>query len=189
MVRLSDDEMDIEEMDFSDPEDFVDDISDADLMPDLLKQRPKESDGVDSVIIVDGIPEVGPDRCEKLKGVIRKIYQKFGRIVTEHYPVNAEGKTKGYIFLEFARHQDAVEAVKNTQNYKLDKAHIFTVNLFSDFEKYENISEEWEPPKEEEYVNQGNRKSYLLNEAAHDQYAIVYDGGAKVGVFRNASAQ
>jgi len=178
--------MDIEDMNFSDDEDFVDDISDADLMPDLLKTRPKESDGVDSVIIVDGIPVVGAERCEKLKGVVRKIYQKYGKIVTEHYPVNENGETKGYIFLEFSKHQDAVEAVKNTANYKLDRHHNFTVNLFSDFEKYENISEEWEPPKEEEYINQGNRKSYLLDESAHDQYAVVFNGGEKVGVFRNA---
>merc|ERR1712088_148426 len=34
--------------------------------------------------------------------------------------------------------------------------------------------------------NQGDRKSFLLNEAAHDQYAIVYHGGEQVGVYRNA---
>ena len=44
-----------EEPDFSDPEDFVDDVDDETLMPDLLRQRPKESDGVDNVIVVDGI--------------------------------------------------------------------------------------------------------------------------------------
>ena len=38
----SDDEMENEsDQDFSDDEDYVDDISDADLMPDLLKQKPK----------------------------------------------------------------------------------------------------------------------------------------------------
>lgn len=186
MVRHSDDEFDDSEMDFSDPDDFVDDITDEDLMPDLLKQKPKESDGVDNVIIVDGIPVVGPERMEKLKLVIRKVYQKYGRIITEHYPVNDKGETKGYMFLEFSKYQDAVEAVKNTMNYKLDKHHSFTVNLFSDFEKYENLPDEWEPPKEEPYVNQGNRKSFLLNENAHDQYAIVFNGGDKVGVYRNA---
>ena len=81
--------------------------------------------------------------------------------------------------------QDAVEAVKATNGYKLDKHHFFTVNLFSDFEKYENISTEWEPPKEEPYVDQGNRKSFLLNENAHDQYAVVYNGGEKVNNFSN----
>lgn len=188
MVRSysDDDEFDESEMDFSDPEDFVDDISDADLMPDLLKLQPKESDGVDSVIIVDGIPVVDSSRFEKLKSVVRKIYQKYGKIVTEHYPVDGDGNTKGYMFLEFSRHQDAVEAVKSTNGYKLDKKNTFTVNLFSDFEKYENISPEWEPPKEEAYANQGNRKSFLLNEKAHDQYSVVFNGGEKVGVFRNA---
>ena len=57
------------------------------------------------------------------------------------------------------------------------------MNLFSDFEKYENISPEWEPPKEEAYANQGNRKSFLLNENAHDQYSVVFNGGEKVGCF------
>ena len=187
MVRShSDDEFDSSDMNFSDPEDYADDISDAELMPDLIRQRPKESDGVDSVIIVDGIPVVGAERLEKLKGVIRKIYQKYGKITTEHYPLSEKGETKGYIFLEFSKHQDAVEAVKNTANYKLDKHHNFSVNLFSDFEKYEKITEEWAPPQEEPYTNQGDRKSFLLNEAAHDQYACVYHGGDKVGVFRNA---
>ena len=109
---------------------------------------------MDSVIIVDGIPVVGAERIEKLKGVVRKIFQKYGKIITEHYPVDDEGKTKGYMFLEYSRHQDAVEAVKNTNNTKLDKSHVFSVNLFSDFEKYETISDEWEVPKEEPYVNQ-----------------------------------
>ena len=65
-----------EEPDFSDPEDFVDDVDDATLMPDLLRQRPKESDGVDNVILVDGIPAVGAERLEKLKSVLRKIFSK-----------------------------------------------------------------------------------------------------------------
>jgi hypothetical protein len=42
MGQHSDDEMENEsDQDFSDDEDYVDDISDADLMPDLLKQKPK----------------------------------------------------------------------------------------------------------------------------------------------------
>ena len=65
-----------EEPDFSDPEDFVDDVDDSVLMPDLLRQRPKESDGVDNVVLVDGIPSVSADRLEKLKSVLRKIFSK-----------------------------------------------------------------------------------------------------------------
>ena len=54
------------------------------------------------------------------------------------------------------------------------------MNLFSDFEKFETIKDEWEPPTEQPYGDQGNRKSFLLNESAHDQYAVVFDGGEKV---------
>ena len=40
-----------------------------------------------------------------------------------------------YIFLEYQNPQDAQEAVKSTNGYKLDKQHTFIVNLFSDFDK------------------------------------------------------
>ena len=52
--------------------------------------------------------------------------------------------------------------------------------MFSDFEKYENISDEWEPPTEEPYASQGNRKSHLLEPDACDQFGLVHDGGDKV---------
>ena len=64
------------EPDFNDPEGFYDDVTDDQLMPDLLRQRPKESDGMDSVIIVDGIPTASKDKLDKLKNVIRKIFKK-----------------------------------------------------------------------------------------------------------------
>ena len=89
-----------EEPDFNDPDDFVDDITDEELMPEVMRQKPKETDGVESVIVVDGVPIVGGDRVDKLKNVIRKIYGKFGKLVNEHYPSEENGNTKGYIFLE-----------------------------------------------------------------------------------------
>ena len=97
-----------------------------------------------------------------------------------------EDKNKNKLFYFYKFHilfQDAVEAVKATNNYKLDKAHYFAVNLFSDFEKFETIKDEWEPPTEQPYGDQGNRKSFLLNESAHDQYAVVFDGGEKVSTY------
>ena len=65
------------------------------LVGDLLEQRPKESDSLDTVIIVDNVPSVGPDRLEKLKNIIRKVFSKFGTVVNEFYP-EENGKTKGY---------------------------------------------------------------------------------------------
>jgi len=174
-----------EEPDFSDPSDFLDDITDEDLMYDIIKQKPKESDGVDSVIVIDGVPVVIGERVEKLKNVIRKIYSKFGKLVNEHYPVEEDGSTKGYIFLEFSSHENAVEAVKTTHNYKLDKQHTFMVNLFSDFEKFESIIDEWETPTTQEYKDQGNLRSWLLDAEAADQFSVIHKGGEEVSIFSN----
>merc|ERR1719412_2714465 len=187
LKNMDDEGSEDEEPDFSDSEDFVDDITDDELLGDLLRQKPKETDGVESVIVVDGVPVVGGDRVEKLKNVIRKIYGKFGKLVNEHYPMNEDGTTKGYIFLEFNHHSNALEAVKSTNNYKLDKQHTFTVNLFSDFDKYLNISEEWEPPKVQPYKDQGNLRLWLQEPDGCDQYAMIHKGGEEVTVFSNTA--
>jgi len=174
-----------EEPNFEDPEDFEEDITDEELMPEIMKMQPKESDGIDSVIVIDNVPQVDSARVEKLKNVVRKIYSKFGKLMNEHYPVDEEGKTKGYIFLEFNNHANALEAVKQTNNYKLDKAHTFQVNLFSDFEKYEAIPEVWEPPKPADYKDQGNLRSWLQDAEANDQYSVIHKGGEEVTIFAN----
>lgn len=64
-------------------------------MGDLLRQKPKETDGVEAVIIVDGVPQVEQDRLEKLKKVIRKIFEDSGGIINDYYPTDKTGKTKG----------------------------------------------------------------------------------------------
>ena len=48
-----------------------------------------------TVIVVDNVPSVKADRLEKLRKVINKIMARFGEIVTEHYPADANGETKG----------------------------------------------------------------------------------------------
>ncbi len=52
--------------------------------------------------------------------------------------------------------------------------------MFSDFEKYENVPDEWEPPSELPYVSHGNKKSHLLDPDSCDQYSVVHEGGDRV---------
>ena len=66
-------------------------------MDDMLAQRPEEDTSLDNIIVVDNAPIVGPDRLSKLKGVLKKIFQRFGEIVTEFYPVNENNETKGCV--------------------------------------------------------------------------------------------
>uniref|UniRef100_A0A8C9LAJ6 Eukaryotic translation initiation factor 3 subunit B n=1 Tax=Pavo cristatus TaxID=9049 RepID=A0A8C9LAJ6_PAVCR len=181
-----------DELSFSDPEGFVDDISDEELLGDVLKDQPQEADGIDSVIVVDNVPQVGPDRLEKLKNVIHKIFSKFGKIINEFYP-EADGKTKGYIFLEYMSPSHAVDAVKNADGYKLDKQHTFRVNLFTDFDKYMTISDEWEIPEKqavsrwtETYVRWSPKGTYL---ATFHQRGIALWGGEKFKQIQRFSHQ
>ncbi|KAJ8318881.1 hypothetical protein KUTeg_003972 [Tegillarca granosa] len=176
---------DEDEPDFNDPEGFVDDITDEELLGDLLKNKPKASDGIDNVIVVDNIPQVGAERQEKLKNVIRKIFEKFGKIVYEHYPVENE-KTKGYIFLEYSSPVHAAEAVKMTNGYKLDKQHTFSVNLFSDFDKFENIPDEWTAPAPKPFNDVGNLRYWLQEPDCSDQYSVIYDGGDRTAIYLNS---
>lgn len=156
----------------------------AELLGHLLQLKPKETDGVEGVIVIDGAPQVGPDRIEKLKSVINKIFGKFGNIVNEHYPTNEKGETKGYIFLEYSSPVNAVEALQ-FNNYKLDKAHTLQVNLFSDFSKYEKIPDEWEEPKPQPYKGQADLYSFLLEPDAYDQFCVVTAQGHSVQIWAN----
>ncbi|MBN3271543.1 EIF3B factor, partial [Polyodon spathula] len=171
-----------EEPSFSDPEDFVDDVSEDELLGDLLKERPQEADGIDSVVVVDNVPQVGPERLEKLKNVIHKIFSKFGKITNEFYPVG-EGNTKGYIFLEYSCPAHALEAVKNADGYKLDKQHTFRVNIFTDFDKYMNISDEWETPEKQPFKDFGNLRHWLEDADCRDQYSVIFESGERTGIF------
>ncbi|XP_045448448.1 eukaryotic translation initiation factor 3 subunit B [Melitaea cinxia] len=174
-----------EEPNFDDPEGFVDDITDEELLADLLEQKPKESDGYENVIIVDGCPQVGPERLEKLQSVINKIFSKFGKIVNEYYPTTETGQTTGYIFLEYSNPQNAAEAVQATNNCKLDKQHTFLVNLFTDFKKYADIPKEWEPPAPQPFKVQSDLQWYLMDPDAYDQFLVGIGTGVALQVWQN----
>lgn len=105
------------------------------VLGDLLKQKPCETDGVENVVVVDNIPKVGPARQLKLKSVIDKLFSTFGEIVNVFYPCDEEGNTKGYAFLEYENSENAEKALAALNNHRLDKAHTFSVNLFTDFQK------------------------------------------------------
>nr|XP_036279940.1 eukaryotic translation initiation factor 3 subunit B isoform X1 [Pipistrellus kuhlii]XP_036279941.1 eukaryotic translation initiation factor 3 subunit B isoform X1 [Pipistrellus kuhlii]KAF6346441.1 eukaryotic translation initiation factor 3 subunit B [Pipistrellus kuhlii] len=175
---------DADEPSFSDPEDFVDDVSEEELLGDVLKDRPQEADGIDSVIVVDSVPQVGPDRLDKLRNVIHKIFSKFGKITNDFYP-EEEGKTKGYIFLEYASPAHALDAVKNADGYKLDKQHTFRVNLFTDFDKYMTISDEWDIPEKQPFKDLGNLRYWLEEPECRDQYSVIFESGDRTSIFWN----
>ncbi|XP_008786288.2 eukaryotic translation initiation factor 3 subunit B-like [Phoenix dactylifera] len=143
---------------------------------DLHQEDPLEFEaGFGNIIVVDNLPVVPPEKFEKLEGVIRKIYSQIG-VIREGglwMPVNPETrKTLGYCFIEYSTPQEAELAREKTNGYKLDKSHIFAVNLFDDFEKYMNIPDEWTPAEIKPYTPGENLQQWLTDEKARDQFVI-----------------
>jgi len=64
----------IVEPNFDDPEDFIDDIPDEELMPDLLARAPREADGIENVVIIDNIPKT--HKIDKLRKVLGKAWKE-----------------------------------------------------------------------------------------------------------------
>ncbi len=77
------------------------------MLGDLLRKRPSESDGVDNIIVVDGIPKVEASRLSKLQTVISNFFTSCGPVVRDHFPTDEKGATKGYadLFNASSRHQ------------------------------------------------------------------------------------
>ncbi|XP_077244921.1 eukaryotic translation initiation factor 3 subunit B-like [Tasmannia lanceolata] len=143
---------------------------------DLLQEDNLEFEGgFGNIIVVDNLPVVPPEKFEKLEGVIRKIYSQIGVIKEDGLwmPVNPESqKTLGYCFIEYNTPQEAELAREKTNGYKLDKAHIFAVNLFDDFDKYMKVPDEWKPAEIKPYTPGENLQQWLTDEKARDQFVI-----------------
>ncbi|CAM8895270.1 unnamed protein product [Rhodiola kirilowii] len=130
--------------------------------------------GFGCIIVVDNIPEVPREKFEKLENVIRKIYSQIGVIKEDGLwmPVDDNGRTLGYCFIEFNSPQEAQLAKEKTTGYKLDRSHIFVVNMFEDFEKFMKVPDQWAPPEKKEYIPGENLQHWLTDEKGRDQFVI-----------------
>ncbi|PSS11951.1 Eukaryotic translation initiation factor 3 subunit B like [Actinidia chinensis var. chinensis] len=123
---------------------------------DLNEEDRLEFDtGFGSIIVVDNLPVVPKEKFEKLEGVVRKIYGQIGVIKEDGLwmPIDpATQKTLGYCFIEYNTPQEAELAREKTNNYKLDKSHVFAINMFDDREKFLKVPDEWAPPETKPYT-------------------------------------
>lgn len=96
-----------------------------------------------------------------------------------------------YVFFEYSNSASALNAVKQGNNYKIDKVHTFKVNLFTDFKKYEIISDDWEPPKPKPCKAASDLHSHLLDPDAYDQFCVVAGnpGNTTVQIWQNCAPE
>ncbi|KAJ7527924.1 hypothetical protein O6H91_16G076300 [Diphasiastrum complanatum] len=146
--------------------------------------------GFSNVIVVDNLPVVAPEKYEKLESVIRKIFGQIGVIREKGLwmPVDTEtGKSKGYAFIEYTTPQEAETAREQTNGYKLDKSHVFAVNMFDDFDKYMKVPDEWSAPERKPYTPGENLLAWLTDERGRDQFVVRF--GPETEVYWNDARQ
>lgn len=161
-------------LNFSDPEDYVDKITDEELLPQLMASEPRLDKSAEKMIVIDNIPKVGQDKMGKLKTILANTLAKFGKVTSEHYPEDENHVLKGYMFVEYENDYSAQDAVSTLNGYALDKSHKFKVNFLSDFEKYQNISSDPDAETPAPYKDPGNLMWWLTVNECYDQFALLH---------------
>lgn len=129
-----------------------------------------------NVLIVDGIPKVGPEKLPKLMGVILKIYMKIhDKLVESDVVMPADESTKmtlGFCFITFQDSTQAEKAMEVTQGFAIDKKHTFTVSLYSDLDKYGSLIDTYVNKDYPAFKARPDPTSWLTDPACRDQFAI-----------------
>ncbi|KAI5959110.1 PRT1 [Candida theae] len=159
-------EIDLNDIDFSDLEEKYE--------PDI---------GLDNYIIVDGAPIAPESKVPVLTKVLRKLFGTVGEIVDGDeglYMPLADGKSKGYLFIQYKTPQEADAAIKKLHGKKLDQNHRLLVNKFSDIEKYGSAGAEFKEPEVEPFKSHGYLHGWLQDAQGRDQVVTHY--GETVGI-------
>ncbi|RDW70720.1 translation initiation factor eIF3 core subunit b [Aspergillus mulundensis] len=148
----------------------------------------KLEEGLDTFVVIDGLPVVPEDNRQKLvKFLLRKL-NAVGHTSEDavFMPVNEKNMTEGFAFVEYETPEQAVAAVKQLHGTPLDKKHTLLVNKLMDIERYGRegrIDEEYKPPTIEPFAEKEHLRSWIGDANARDQFALYR--GDKVGVFWN----
>jgi translation initiation factor 3 subunit B len=154
-----------------------------------LEEQYQVNVDLDNYVVVDGAPIAPEAKVPMLTKVLKKLFSTVGKVVEGdegiHMPVE-DGKTKGYLFVQFETSEMADFAIKQLHGKKLDQKHRLLVNRLSDIEKYGregNISQEFVEPEPEPFQDHGYLKSWLQDETGRDQFALHFS--ETVGIYWN----
>lgn len=145
-------------------------------------------EGLDTFVVLDGIPRVPQDSRQKLiKYILRKLNTVGSAQENAFFmPQNEEGMSEGYAFVEYQTAEQAAAAVKQLNGTALDKKHNMFVNKLTDIERYGRegrINDEYTPPNIEPFKEKEHLRSWLSDEECRDQF-IMYRN-ENVGVYWN----
>lgn len=154
---------------------------------DLEKQYETNPEfGLEQFVVIDGAPAVPAKKVEALTRVLKKMFGSVGKVESFYMPVNEDGSTKGYIFLEYADGEQANEAIKQYHHKKLDVKHTLLVNKLADVERYGfsgAVATEYVEPEITEFSPREHLRNWLTDPSGRDQFLV--QKGKAVEVYWN----
>lgn len=163
------------------------DLTDIDFSD--LEEQYQVSIDLNNYVVVDGAPIAPEAKVPVLTKVLRKLFGGAGTIVEGEeglFMPLENGKTKGYLFIQYEKAEDAMKAIKQLNGKKLDQNHRLLVNRLSDVEKYGaegKISTEFVEPEVKPFESHGYLKLWLQDPTGRDQVVLHYS--ETVGMFWN----
>lgn len=131
------------------------------------------------LIIVDNIPKVDPAKLNKLRGVILKTYTQIAEYITGDdimMPMDpATGQSTGFCFIKFQSKSEAAIAVQETNGLELTKKNIFKVNLYSDLDKFNKLTEEFVAKDPPPFKPRPDPTRWLSDQMGRDQFVVRHN--------------
>lgn len=165
-----------------------DDDLDIDFSDLERKYAVSLDEGIETFIVVDGAPKAPESKAPVLTKVLKKLFSSVGTIKEDgfHMPVE-NGKTKGFVFIEYETTEQAANAIKTYNHKRLDANHTLLVNKMSDIERYGNdntLTEEYVPPKKIEFQSREHLRSWLTDPAGREQLFMHINETVNVNWFK-----
>lgn len=112
---------------------------------------------------------------------------KLARDSRKPKPSLSLGSWCSFLFAEFETPEEATNAVKQGDGYRLDKTHVLSVMHFKDVEKFANLPDEFSQPPEEPFKEKEHMKSWLMDPRGRDQFAVMR--GEETAIFWNSKPE
>ncbi|KAG8525270.1 Translation initiation factor 3 subunit b [Bacidia gigantensis] len=142
--------------------------------------------GLDSFVVVDGLPLVESGNKAKLqKFLTGKLNASGFKIKDEGFymPMGENGKSEGFAFVEYQTPQQAQKACKVVHGTPIDKKHTFGVNKITDIERYGRegrIDDEYQPPEIDDFQEKEHLRWWLGDPNCRDQFALYRGDGVAI---------
>lgn len=169
-LTLDDVKLDTNKIDFSDLEE---------------KYMVEDDTSLDQYVVVDGAPIAPESKIPMLTKVLTKLFNNAGAKLAEdvenpfEMPIE-NGKTTGFLFVQFLDAKNANNAIRALNGKKLDAKHRLFLNKLTDIEKFSNISDEMPEVSIPEFKQTDYLKSWLLDENGRDQFISHFDTNVDV---------